>query len=50
MKKFLPAGDALLEMIVIHLPSPAVAQKYRFDTMYEGPLDDVCAIGNYNSN
>lgn len=45
MKKFLPAGDALLEMIVIHLPSPAVAQKYRFDTMYEGPLDDECAIG-----
>jgi elongation factor 2 len=45
MKKFLPAGDALLEMIVIHLPSPHVAQKYRFDTMYEGPLDDECAIG-----
>ncbi|KAI8588505.1 P-loop containing nucleoside triphosphate hydrolase protein [Geranomyces variabilis] len=44
MKKFLPAGDALLEMIVIHLPSPATAQKYRFDTLYEGPLDDECAI------
>ncbi|TPX58268.1 hypothetical protein PhCBS80983_g03249 [Powellomyces hirtus] len=45
MKKFLPAGDALLEMIVIHLPSPVTAQKYRFDTLYEGPLDDECAIG-----
>ncbi|KAJ3272907.1 Elongation factor 2 [Terramyces sp. JEL0728] len=44
MKKFLPAGDALLEMIVIHLPSPNTAQKYRYDTMYEGPLDDECAI------
>ncbi|KNE73084.1 elongation factor 2 [Allomyces macrogynus ATCC 38327] len=29
MKKFLPAGEALLEMIVIHLPSPATAQRYR---------------------
>lgn len=50
MKKFLPAGDALLEMIVIHLPSPAVAQKYRFDTMYEGPLDDECAVGIRDCN
>ncbi|EGF83023.1 hypothetical protein BATDEDRAFT_15282 [Batrachochytrium dendrobatidis JAM81] len=44
MKKFLPAGDALLEMIVIHLPSPETAQRYRFDTLYEGPADDECAI------
>ncbi|KAJ3185228.1 Elongation factor 2 [Gaertneriomyces sp. JEL0708] len=45
MRKFLPAGDALLEMIVIHLPSPVTAQKYRFDTLYEGPLDDENAVG-----
>lgn len=45
MRKFLPAGDALLEMIIIHLPSPVTAQKYRFDTLYEGPLDDECAVG-----
>lgn len=45
MKKFLPAGEALLEMIVIHLPSPATAQAYRYDTLYEGPLDDECALG-----
>jgi elongation factor 2 len=25
MKRFLPAADALLEMFVLHLPSPAVA-------------------------
>jgi elongation factor 2 len=43
MKKFLPAGDALLEMIVIHLPSPVTAQKYRVETLYEGPQDDECA-------
>ncbi|KNE69095.1 elongation factor 2 [Allomyces macrogynus ATCC 38327] len=45
MKKFLPAGEALLEMIVIHLPSPATAQRYRVDTLYEGPLDDESAEG-----
>lgn len=43
MKKFLPAADALLEMIVLHLPSPVTAQNYRADTLYEGPADDeVC--------
>lgn len=29
MKKWLPAGDALLQMITMHLPSPVTAQKYR---------------------
>lgn len=45
MRKFLPAGDSLLEMIVINLPSPATAQRYRVETLYEGPLDDETAIG-----
>ncbi|KAF9585917.1 Elongation factor 2 [Lunasporangiospora selenospora] len=45
MKKFLPAGEALLEMMVIHLPSPITAQKYRVENLYEGPMDDVCANG-----
>ncbi|KZT30923.1 P-loop containing nucleoside triphosphate hydrolase protein [Neolentinus lepideus HHB14362 ss-1] len=45
MRKFLPAGDSLLEMIVINLPSPATAQRYRVETLYEGPLDDESAIG-----
>lgn len=48
MKKFLPAADALLEMIVLHLPSPAIAQKYRVDVLYEGPLDDECATAIRN--
>merc|ERR1712137_365250 len=43
MRKFLPAGDALLEMLVLHLPSPVQAQKYRCATLYEGPEDDECA-------
>jgi len=43
MQKWLPAGDTVLEMIVLHLPSPAKAQAYRVDTLYEGPLDDATA-------
>jgi len=43
MQKWLPAGDTVLEMIVLHLPSPAKAQKYRVDTLYDGPLDDKTA-------
>ncbi|KAG0363102.1 Elongation factor 2, partial [Gamsiella multidivaricata] len=43
MKKFLPAGEALMEMLVIHLPSPITAQKYRVENLYEGPMDDECA-------
>src|ERR1700722_16051954 len=45
MRKFLPAGDSLLEMIVINLPSPATAQRYRVETLYEGPTDDESAVG-----
>jgi elongation factor 2 len=44
MRKFLPAGDSLLEMIVINLPSPVTAQRYRVENLYEGPMDDESAI------
>jgi elongation factor 2 len=43
MKKFLPAAEALLEMIALRLPSPATAQGYRVGNLYEGPLDDEAA-------
>jgi len=43
MQRWLPASDALLEMIVTHLPSPVVAQKYRVEGLYTGPLDDITA-------
>jgi len=48
MRKWLPASDALLEMIVLQLPSPAKAQKYRTETLYEGPMDDACAQSMIN--
>ena len=44
MKKWLPASDALLELIVLHLPSPIEAQKYRMSELYEGPKDDEAAV------
>jgi elongation factor 2 len=44
MQKWLPAGDTVLEMIVLHLPSPRVAQAYRTELLYEGPMDDECAV------
>jgi len=48
MRKFLPASDALLEMLVLHLPSPAKAQRYRVENLYEGPMDDECATAIRN--
>lgn len=45
MKKWLPVDDALLEMFVVHLPSPVTSQKYRTELLYEGPEDDEAAIG-----
>ena len=45
MRKWLPAGETLLQMITIHLPSPVTAQKYRMEMLYEGPKDDKAAIG-----
>jgi len=43
MQKWLPADEALLEMMVLNLPSPAQAQKYRVENLYTGPMDDETA-------
>jgi elongation factor 2 len=43
MQKWLPADQALLEMIVLYMPSPAHAQRYRVENLYSGPLDDATA-------
>jgi len=48
MRNWLPAGEAMFQMIVIHLPSPVTAQKYRTEMLYEGPNDDEAAIGMKN--
>jgi len=50
MRKWLPAGEALLQMISIHLPSPHTAQKYRTELLYEGPIEDEVAVAMKNCN
>lgn len=48
MCRWLPAREALFQMITIHLPSPVTAQKYRCELLYEGPGDDEAAMGIKN--
>jgi elongation factor 2 len=48
MRTWLPAGDAMMQMIIFHLPSPFTSQKYRCELLYEGPQDDEAAIGMQN--
>jgi len=48
LQRWLPAGEALLQMLVMHLPSPVVSQKYRCELLYEGPHDDEAAMGIKN--
>merc|ERR1711922_123075 len=48
MRNWLPAGDAMFQMICIHLPYPVTAQKYRAELLYEGPNDDDACKGIKN--
>merc|ERR1719461_2449186 len=43
MQIWINAADTLLAMIVTKLPSPRMAQKYRVENLYEGPMDDEAA-------
>merc|ERR1712130_637055 len=48
MRTWLPAGETLLQMIAIHLPSPVTAQAYRMEQLYQGPKDDAVAVAFKN--
>lgn len=48
MARWINAADIVLEMMVLHLPSPKVAQKYRGDYLYEGPKDDTASMAIKN--
>merc|ERR1712216_195085 len=50
MQIWINAADTLLSMIVSKLPSPQVAQKYRVENLYEGPMDDEAANAIRNCN
>lgn len=50
MQKWLPAGETMLQLITIHLPSPVTSQKYRAELLYEGPADDPACQGIKNCN
>lgn len=39
MRNWLPAGDAVLEMVIEHLPSPKTAQLYRAQHLYPDDID-----------
>jgi len=44
MQTWLPAAETLLQMIVNHLPSPRIAQGYRAENLYSGPMDDEAGV------
>lgn len=50
MQTWLPAEHCLMCMIANFLPSPATAQKYRAEILYQGPGDDDSALGIKNCN
>ena len=51
-QKWINAAEALIEMIILKLPSPKKAQKYRAAMLYEGPHGDECynSIANCDKN
>lgn len=48
MMKFLPAAETLLQMIVLHLPSPKKAQSYRAEMLYSGEPEGKYFMGIKN--
>jgi elongation factor 2 len=45
MLTWLPAADALVDMIAVHIPSPVIAQHTRAPLLYSGNLLDVSGQG-----
>jgi len=44
MQKWINASEALLQLIIVKLPSPVEAQAYRTSILYLGAQDDECAV------
>jgi len=43
-----PLEDVLLEMVVSHLPNPAIAQRYRIPTIWKGDIESEAGKGMVN--
>nr|XP_057929280.1 uncharacterized protein LOC131129589 [Doryrhamphus excisus] len=50
MRTWLPAAEMLLEQIIINLPSPKTAQKYRAAHLYTGPINDKAGQSIQNAS
>ena len=48
MRKWLPLSNAVLQALIIHLPSPWAAQAYRAEVLYDGPASDEAFEGIRN--
>jgi len=48
MMEWLPAADALVDMVAVHVPSPEQAQKWRAPIVYSGDIEDECGQGISN--
>lgn len=48
MMLWLPAADAIVDMVAAHVPSPSDAQRLRAELLYSGPLDDESGRGVMN--
>uniref|UniRef100_A0A0D9X8D6 Helicase ATP-binding domain-containing protein n=1 Tax=Leersia perrieri TaxID=77586 RepID=A0A0D9X8D6_9ORYZ len=43
LQTWLPAGTVLIQMMIMKLPSPSMAQRYRVENLYKGPMNDLFA-------
>lgn len=41
MNKWCPLSECVLSVVIAHLPSPIVAQMYRFDVVYRGVDQEI---------
>jgi elongation factor 2 len=48
MMAWLPAADALVDMVAIHIPSPVQSQRLRAGMLYAGDIEDECGQGIYH--
>jgi len=48
MSSWINAGESLVSMVVTKLPAPKLAQRYRVENLYDGPMDDQAALGIRN--